>query len=226
MATLEQQKAFEKCLADNPENQQWRPIFMFMLYTGMRVGEVTGLTEKDIENDEISVNHTLVYYNKREGKRNNMTYAINTPKTEAGNRSIVIIQQVEEALRLQREYLESAEIKCKAVVDGYTDFIFVNRFGGNLNQGTLNKALRRIVRDYNLSEIDKATKEKREPLLLPNISTHILRHTFATRMVENGVNAKVMQETLGHSDIRTTLDIYAEAQKEFKKKELIKISNI
>lgn len=129
-------------------------------------------------------------------------------------------------MRLQREYLESAEIKCKAVVDGYTDFIFVNRFGDNLNQGTLNKALRRIVRDYNLSEIDKATKEKREPLLLSNISTHILRHTFATRMVENGVNAKVMQESLGHSDIRTTLDIYAEAQKEFKKKELIKISNI
>lgn len=38
MTTVKDDKAFEKCLADNPENQQWRPIFMFMLYTGMRVG--------------------------------------------------------------------------------------------------------------------------------------------------------------------------------------------
>ena len=46
-----------------------------------------------------------------------------------------------------------------------------------------------------------------------------LRHTFTTRMCEAGVNVKVIQDTLGHSDIATTLEIYAEVTKEFKKQE-------
>ena len=197
-----------------------------MLYTGMRVGEVTGLTKNDILEDDISVNHTLVYYDKRTDKSNKMTYSINSTKTEAGKRMVLILPQVREALDLEDDYLEKAEIKRKAVVDGYTDFVFVNRFGENLNQGTLNKALRRIARDYNLQEIDKAKEERREALLLPKISTRTLRHTFATRMMEKGVILKVMQDTLGHSDIRVTLEIYTEVQKDFRKDELNKLSDL
>lgn len=221
--TLEQQKAFENYINSDPRNQQWQ-IFIFMLYTGLRVGEATGLTKDDIDDEEVKVNHTLVYYDKR--PKNGMVFAINSPKTEAGKREVTLLPQAKEALEKNRKFLEEAEIKCRAVVDGYTDFIFVNRFGDNLHQGTLNKALRRIVRDYNLEEIDKATKEKREPVLLPKISTHILRHTFATRMVENDVNIKVMQDELGHKDIHTTLDIYTDAQKELKKKEMVKMAKI
>ena len=43
---------------------------------------------------------------------------------------------------------------------------------------------------------------------------HILRHTFTTRMCETGVNVKVMQEVLGHKDISTTMNIYADVTKE------------
>ena len=62
---------------------------------------------------------------------------------------------------------------------------------------------------------------KKGILLLPKFSNHSLRHTFTTRMCEAGVNIKAMQAVLGHADAETTLDIYAEATKELKTKELI-----
>ena len=103
-------------------------------------------------------------------------------------------------------------------MDGYTDFIFINRFGNTQNQSTLNKALRRIVRDCNYKVLDTGNKD---PVLLPKISNHTLRHTFTTRMCEAGVNIKAMQDILGHADAETTLQIYADATKELKKSELI-----
>ncbi len=60
---------------------------------------------------------------------------------------------------------------------------------------------------------------QRNPLLLPNFSCHSLRHTFTTRLCEAGVNIKVIQDTLGHADVSTTLNIYADATKELKKSE-------
>lgn len=75
-------------------------------------------------------------------------------------------------------------------MDGYTDFVFVNRFGDVQHQGTLNKALRRIIQDCN-DQILEAAKGTRATLL-PHVSCHILRHTFATRMCEAGVNMKVV----------------------------------
>ena len=52
---------------------------------------------------------------------------------------------VKEAFEKERAYQEEAEIRCTVTVDGYTDFIFVNRFGECQHQGTLNKAIRRII---------------------------------------------------------------------------------
>lgn len=87
----------------------------------------------------------------------------------------------------------------KATVDGYTDFIFINRFGNLQHQGTLNKVLRRIIRDCNDVQLSIG---KKNPVLLPNFSCHSLRHTFTTRLVEAGVNIKVIQELCGHSSSR------------------------
>ena len=53
-------------------------------------------------------------------------------------------------------------------------------------------------------------------VLLSHFSCHSLRHTFTTRMCEAGVNIKVIQDALGHSDISTTLNIYADVTKEMK----------
>ena len=107
-------------------------------------------------------------------------------------------------------------MKCKATVDGYTDFIFINRFGNLQHQGTLNKALRRIIRDCNDAQL---LKGKKNPVLLPNFSCHSLRHTFTTRLVEAGVNIKVIQELCGHSSSDVTLDIYTTVTKELKQRE-------
>ena len=107
-------------------------------------------------------------------------------------------------------------IRCKATIDGYTDFIFVNRFGDPQHQGTLNKALRRIIRDCNDEVL---AGNPRNPVLLPHFSCHTLRHTFTTRMCEAGVNVKVMQDILGHSDVSTTLNIYADVTKELQRSE-------
>lgn len=98
----------------------------------------------------------------------------------------------------------------------YTDFIFINRFGEAQNLANLNKAIRRIIRDCNDEEF---LKYENPAVLLPHFSCHSLRHTFTTRMCEAGVNVKVIQDTLGHQDISTTLNIYADVTRERKKKE-------
>lgn len=192
---------------------------MILLWTGIRVGEITGLRwcDIDLENETIDINHTLVFFSK--GKSKGCKFAINTPKTEAGRRVIPMLPKVKEAFLMEKQFQEEIGLKCTTSVDGYTDFIFINRFGGVQHQGTLNKALRRIIRDCNYEVLDKGHTEN--TVTLPRFSNHSLRHTFTTRMCEAGVNIKAMQDILGHADAETTMDIYAEATKDLKRSEMI-----
>ena len=216
--TIAEQELFERFLQKQGQYHRWYPVFTVMLWTGLRVGEAVGLRwcDIDLEDETININHTLIYYSR--GKDKGCNFAINTPKTKAGIRTIPMLPKVKEAFLLEKQYQEECGIKCSATVDGYTDFIFVNRFGGVQHQGTLNKALRRIIRDCNYEVLDSG---KKDAVTLPRFSNHILRHTFTTRMCEAGVNIKAMQDILGHADAETTMDIYADATKELKKKELI-----
>ena len=84
----------------------------------------------------------------------------------------------------------------------------------------MNRALDRITKSFNEQEADAAKKEKREPMVIPHFSAHQLRHTFCTRLCENETNLKVIQSVMGHKDIQTTMDIYAEATEE-KKQEIM-----
>lgn len=171
----------------------------------------------DFENGMISVNHTLVYYNHQDEL--GTYYSINTPKTDAGKREIPIVEGVREAFEMERKYQEENGIESKSRIDGYEDFIFVNRNGEVQHQGTLNKALKRIMRDCNDQVLLENDLES-EPTLLPDFSCHVLRHTFATRICEAGVNLKVIQDILGHVDISTTMNIYVDAMNDLKKKEI------
>ena len=101
----------------------------------------------------------------------------------------------------------------------YSDFVFVNRNGEVQHQGTLNKALQRIMRDCNSEVLEKKGVDS-DPVLLPKFSCHVLRHTFATRMCESGLNVKVVQSVLGHADVTTTLDIYVTVTNDLKKREI------
>ena len=97
-----------------------------------------------------------------------------------------------------------------------TKMLFINRFGNVQHQGTVNKAIRRIIRDCNDYQL---TKGGRNSVLLPKFFCHSLRHTFTTRLVEAGVNIKVVQNVLGHADFSTTMDIYTDVTKELKQSE-------
>lgn len=221
--TLAEQERLLEFLRSPGEFQTWYPIFTVMLWTGMRVGETVGLQwcDVDFDNDIISINKTLVYYDK--GKVENgrkLGFSMNTTKTKAGERLIPMLPIVKEALLMEKHNQEEMEIDCPVVIDGYSDFVFVNRFGGAYHQGTLNKALRRIVRDSNFDALDSGKKEK-DSVLLPPISNHSLRHTFATRMCEAKVSLKAIQAVLGHTDIRISMDVYTAATSDFKRSELL-----
>lgn len=216
--TIAQQDLFLTFLKNNPKYNHWYPTFAIMLGSGLRVGELTGLRWQDIDlkNNVINVNHTLVFYERSKAKRTG--FGINTPKTKAGNRSVPMIKTVKDAFLQQREYLKDNNLESIDIIDGFQDFIFINRFGHVQHQGTLNKAIKRIIRDANFEALDKNPSIKEENLL-PNFSCHTLRHTFTTRLIESGMNVKVIQEALGHSDIQTTLDIYADVTKELKQQQ-------
>lgn len=216
--TIPEQELFEQFLSENGKYNRWYPIFTVMMWTGMRVGEITGLRwcDIDLEDETISINHTLVYFDK--GRAEGCGFAVNTPKTKSGERTIPMLPKVKEAFLIEKDYQKEFNLKCEVIVDGYTDFIFINRFGGVQHQGTLNKALRRIIRDCNYEVLDK---EKKDSVILPRFSNHSLRHTFTTRLCEAGVNIKAMQDILGHADAETTLQIYTDATKDLKKAEMI-----
>lgn len=143
-------------------------------------------------------------------------FNVNTTKTPASMRQVPMLGFVREAFEQEKQKQEDLGLHCEVTIDGYTDFIFINRFGQVQHQATLNKAIRRIIRDCN----DEQFLHSDEPdVLLPHFSCHSLRHTFTTRMCEAGVNIKVIQDALGHSDISTTLNIYADVTKEMKAEE-------
>ena len=116
----------------------------------------------------------------------------------------------------ERENQKRFKLK-SPTIDGYSNFVFLNREQNLHNPMTINRAIKRIIRDHNRDEVKLAEKEKREPLRIRDFSVHNLRHTFCTRFCENETNLKVIQEIMGHADIETTMNIYAEATKEKKK---------
>ena len=103
-------------------------------------------------------------------------------------------------------------------IDGYSGFVFVGNRGTIHHPTSINQTLKRIINAYNTMEVDRAKKERREPILLPHFSVHNLRHTFCTRICENETNLKIIQEIMGHANISTTMDVYNEATMEQKKK--------
>ena len=172
--------------------------------------------------------HTIIYghnmknntmfgsLHRTEGSKSGCYFNVNTTKTPASMRQVPMLGFVREAFEQEKQKQEDLGLHCEVTIDGYTDFIFINRFGQAQHQATLNKAIRRIIRDCN----DEQFLHSDEPdVLLPHFSCHSLRHTFTTRMCEAGVNIKVIQDALGHSDISTTLNIYADVTKEMKAEE-------
>ncbi len=214
--TIEEQEAFINYIAGSDIYRHWLPLFTVFLGTGCRVGEIIGLRwcDCDFKDRTISINHNMIYRMQDDG---HCEMHVTTPKTSAGCRIVPMLDEVREAL-LQERRRQMREGGCKAEIDGYTGFVFTNRFGSVHNRSTINMAIQRIYTAYNEQERKAAEQEQREPVLIRHFTVHNLRHTFCTRFCENETNIKVIQEIMGHSDIGTTMNIYAEAT-ESKKKE-------
>lgn len=222
--TVEQQRAFIKYVAQNPFFYHWYPFFTFLLGTGCRIGEAIGIRwdDVDMENRIININHSLTYYSRSDDSFK-CEFRVSEPKTEAGNRDIPMMQPVYEVLKEELERQEEEGFCCESV-DGMTNFIFTNRFGTPHNPAAVNRAIKRIVDAHNAEEEVQAKKEKREPIIIPRFSCHIFRHTFASRFCENETNIKVIQDVMGHADVSTTMNIYAEVNKEVTRESLEKLA--
>lgn len=217
--TEDEQEAFINFIADSNRYKRWLPLFTVFLGTGCRVGELTGLRwqDCDFENRTISINHNLVYRKQDNGK---FETHVSTPKTSAGCRTIPMLEAVKKAL-LDEKKQQMQRGFSTVEIDGYSGFVFTNGKGNVHNLVTINQAIKEIYSAYNKQELDKAKKEHRQPILIRHFSSHNFRHTFCTRFCENETNLKIIQEIMGHSDIGTTMNIYAEAT-EAKKKEAFK----
>ena len=221
--TSEQQRAFMEYVANHPVYYHWWSLFTVLLGTGCRIGEALGLRWEDLdfENRIISINHSLVYYPTAKERKSVMR--IVKPKTEAGIRTIPMLDVVYDAFQMELEEQEETGFNTDEI-DGMTGFVFKNRYGGVPNYNTVNQAIKRIINSHNADEIILAKREKREPVIIPNFSCHHFRHTFATRLCEVESNLKVIQSIMGHRNIETTMDVYAEATDRKKKESMDNLS--
>ena len=129
-------------------------------------------------------------------------------KTDAGIRDIPMTQMVYDAFRKQRELNLMLGLQSNVEIGGRSGFIFNTKHGRPIMPAGVNSFLKNIVNAYNKKESKLAEEEKREPELMPPISSHTLRHTGCTRLGENNVNPKVMQYVMGHSDAQITMNVY------------------
>ena len=221
--TVPEQRAFTNYIANSEEYRGWYPLFTVMLGTGCRIGEVLGLRWQDVDfkNRTISINHNLVYRVQEDGT---CTNHVNSPKTKAGIRIIPMLDEVFDAFLEEYQYQKVIGF-CTDEIDGYSGFVFCTGDGKVYLPNAINRTIRSICADYNKEEESKAKEENRDPVLLPKFSCHILRHTFCTRFCENETNLKVIQEIMGHADISTTMDVYAEATQEKKKESMTSLQS-
>lgn len=213
--TKGQQENFSRYVMESAVYKKWTNLFTFLLGTGCRIGETLALQWEDCDFDKniINISRSLSYTKINEKH----SYIIGSTKSKTSKRDIPMLAEVRNALLNERERQIASGLK-SAEIDGYKNFVFINKYGKPRTSVGVNEALRNIVRSYNACEKRKAEAENREPELLPNISPHIFRHTFCTRFCELERNIKVVQEIMGHSNITTTMMIYNTATDDEKRR--------
>ena len=220
--TYTEQKNFVDCMLSNECFARWINVITVLIGTGMRISELRGLTWNDISFEGegcIHITKQLIYRKWSEGQCCNK---VKTVKYTSSERVIPMEPKVREALLSEKER-QAHMPNQNVVIDGYSDWVFLNRFGLVLSAKSVNDAIDSIINKYNTNEEEKAKSENRAPILLPHQTNHMLRHSYCTRTIakccepHSGIDVKMVQYLMGHSDAKTTLDIYTDVSEEFVK---------
>ncbi len=164
---------------------------LFCLHTGVRIGELCALQWKDIdlENKLVHINKTLQrIFVKNIEGKNVSRINISSPKSKSSIRTIPLSTAIYPILKRLNPC--DPEKYLLTNKDVYTE--------------------PRTYRDF----FERFLKK----LNIEHINFHSLRHTFATRLIENGADYKTVSELLGHSSVSITLNLYVHPQIEQKRR--------
>lgn len=194
--TIDEQAAFEKYCPDTTYGR----LFLFALYTGMRVGEILALMWDDVDmgKRDINVKNNIVLVRDDDEKSDRKTrHIIQSAKTQSGIRTIPMSDKAFDVLSVQRAHEQNET------------FCFSSKAGTPIEKRNIRRALELVVERANIQT---------------HVTMHVLRHTFATRLLERGANIKAVSEILGHKNIQITLDTYSHVLDDFKS-DTIKLLN-
>ena len=182
----------------------YKNIIYIALFTGMRIGEILALKTDDIDlkNKKIKITKTLT-----KDKEDKVIIG-KTTKTYTGMREIPFLDIL------------------LPIFTNYTHQGYLFTLNGHfINPSTINSHFKKICKNANIRVITIKKKRKNGfvNLKTSDVNTHMLRHTFATRCIESGMSAVVLQKLLGHKDIETTLNTYTSVFNKFKDDEFSKV---
>lgn len=204
--TIEEQKAFVAEL----KTEQYKNIFLLALHSGMRIGEILALTP-----DNIDFNKKLIHITNTLTKDKNGKVKIGEKtKTYESNRDIPITIILEPILK-----------ECMlSYIPNENNLLFCHYNGSIISPSTINTQFKKICKNANIKVIttkkkkgvDSDGNDKFVNLKTSLVNTHMLRHTYATRCIESGVPAEVLQKLLGHKNISITINTYTTIFNKFK----------
>lgn len=204
--TVEEQKAFVEELKD----EQYKNIFLVALHTGMRIGEILALQPKDIDFDNKLINIDNTLTKNKTGK----VIVGETTKTYESTRKIPITIILEPILK---ESITN-------YIPNENNLLFCHSNGSVIAPSTINTQFKKICKNAGIKVItvkkkhgiDLEGKPKYVNYHTSTVNTHMLRHTYATRCIEAGIPAPVLQKLLGHKDISITINTYTTIFNKFK----------
>lgn len=183
------------------------------LATGIRLGELLGLRWEDIDTRKnmLNIRRTLNRLPKidYDGIGNSTEIVIQEPKTKNSIRSIPLMQVIINELQQWRN-VQFSDSRTAGAAYNDSGFIVTNPLGGYIEP--------RTFKDY-YDEIIKASG-------LGHYTFHALRHTFATRAIEQGMDSKTVSTLLGHHSVAFTLDTYTHVLDSQKHEEMKLMENL
>ncbi len=134
--------------------------------------------------------------------------------------------EVYELFKMQKKYQKSMRIRDDINIDGYKNFVFTAKTGYPYTHESIVRTTKLIVKRANEWETERAKQENRKPVVIRTHTPHVWRHTFTTRLVEKEVPYETLKLLLGHSSIKTSMDIYTHIKQQNYKRLITDVSGM